>query len=873
MTSLLNENPITSITTNALNSSQVLQLQSNHSGVSFILILDGCVFLLGLLILFCCLQNLRLWKKKKQPSLSSSSSGTSSPNLSSPSSTSQNVLYRFFYRLYSWLFLESEYVKIGKLYGQEVSVYLWYQHQFILFFGFATVVGLSCLLPLHLTGTPTIVNSSLVNTTQIETSSFLYRTSVNMVLSLPDRMYAHVILFYAFSLLILFLLYRFSSSKFVTQYINMDGGGGTCDTGSSSSTTTTTTSGHTNHESIGANNSDERLLNVSSTPSGYGSTYSMVSNYSVLVKDLPVECTDNMKFRKAVESAFPNMRIYSCRLIHDTSERIKIEEEYQNALQHIKHYEYVKNETNKHVKLIKLFESSSKKANCCSKIVERVDALNYWYDQKEKLEQQISDWEHTFEMMPKATGYGHIIFKSIHDASECKAQSMNGLKWFKTNEGLDFRIEPRTYEPSDINWKNYAVTSKQRGVRVGFVNIALLILLLFFTSPLAIVSAIQTIANRIPEAAAAFNQLKQASGYTGDLLFHYLPTLLLFLVTQLLPMTIPILTSLEKYKAYSQESRVYLLRLFIYLILSTLVLPVCLLTSLDGILRYFQTEGSGEDWRTLFDRLFLPQSGAFFLNYVIQYALLGCFVDIIRMKDLIKYFYLRFKSVTEEEKEQATTIAEFDLPLEYGYLTSYFGILLTFSVFVPLVLPVGFFYFLVKHIVDRYNISRLCSKNDRARFKISPDITSYRERNKMVVQKTFACLILAQIYITLFFAKTGDVTYIHLFLMSLILILSVVYCFYWTASYRTTFVPSASSATTTSQDTSGFSFLSLNSGSESTSLIEGAFYSEEEELAIFSSQLDKFSECYFPPHALQGMSGLREQKEEEMKQHLNQIQL
>lgn len=836
------------------------------------------VFLLGLLILFCCLQNLRLWKKKKQPSVSSSSSSTpSSPSLSSSSSAQQNVLSRFFYRLYSWLFLESEYVKIGKLYGQEVSVYLWYQHQFILFFGFAMVIGLSVLLPLHLTGTPTIANSSLLNTTQIETSSFLYRTSVNMVLSLPDRMYAHVILFYAFSLLVFFLLHRFSSSKFVTQYINMDGGGGTVDSIESD------TGNHNNSNSASTGADQGRLLTLSNTnaPSNYGSTYSMVSNYAVLVKDLPVECTDNMKFRKAVESVFPNLRIYSCRLIHDTSERIKLEEEYQNALQQIKHYEFVKNETNKHVKLIKLFESSSKKANCFSKIVERVDALNYWREQKEKLEQKISDWEHTFEMMPKATGYGHIIFKSIHDASECKSQCMNGLKWFKTNEGLDFRIEPRTYEPSDINWKNYAVTSKQRGVRVGFVNVALLILLLFFTSPLAIVSAIQTIANRIPQAAEAFNQLKQASGYTGDLLFHYLPTLLLFLVTQLLPMTIPILTSLEKYKAYSEESRVYLLRLFVYLILSTLVLPVCLLTSLDGILRYFQTEGSGEDWRTLFDRLFLPQSGAFFLNYVIQYALLGCFVDIIRMKDLIKYFYLRFKSVTEEEKEQATTIAEFDLPLEYGYLTSYFGILLTFSVFVPLVLPVGFFYFLVKHIVDRYNISRLCSKNDRARFKISPDITSYRERNKMVVQKTFACLILAQIYITLFFAKTGDVTYIHLFLMSLILILSVVYCFYWTASYKTTFVPSVASSaqsflqgnSSSGGGVSGFTSSFFGSSGSGDSLIEGAFYSEEEELAIFSSQLDKFSECYFPPHALQGMSGLREQKEEEMKQHLNQIQL
>ncbi|EFC40403.1 predicted protein [Naegleria gruberi] len=317
-------------------------------------------------------------------------------------------------------------------------------------------------------------------------------------------------------------------------------------------------------------------------------------------------------------------------------------------------------------------------------------------------------------------------------------------------------------------------------------------------------------------------------------------------------MIIPLLTRFEKYKSYSEESSVYLLRLFIYVVLSTLILPVLLLTSLDGVIRYFEqfshsVSGSGDsNWQALFDYLFLPQSGAFFINYTIQYSLLGCFVDMIRLKDLIIYFYLRFKSVTEEEKENATKISEFDLPLEYGYMIAFFGIILTFSVFVPLILPIGFFYFIVKHLIDRYNISRLCSKNDKARYKLSPDITSYRERNKLIVQMTFFCIIFAQFYVMLFFAKSGDVTFIHLFLMCLLLILSIVYALYWNIHYKTKFNPL---------------------DSNNNQLIHSTFYSQDEELSIFNNQLqDKFSYAYFPPFALESIHGLKEQREQEINE-------
>ncbi|EFC40404.1 predicted protein [Naegleria gruberi] len=386
-----------------------LQLQTNHSGVSFILILDGCVFVLGLLILFCCLRNLRLWKRKKSSSSNNNFNinntnnniGSGNTNINDDKNE-RNVFKRFFKRIYQFLIFESEYERIGKLYGHEVSVYLWYSHQMILFTGLFTLIGLSVLLPLHLTGqisnSNTMNNLNVIsknqNSTNIETDSFLYKTSVNMVLSLTDRLYAHVILFYLFSILIFYLMYRFVNSKFVNQYINMDG-----------------------------------FENDSN------STLNMISNYSVLLKDIPIQITDNTKFRKSVESIFPNLNIYSCRLIHDTSERIELQESFENSIEQIKHYEYVQNQTNKHVKLIKLFESS-KKGKCCSKIIERVDALNYWNEKKVKLEHLIMEWEETFKNQPKSTGYGHVIFKSIQDASKCKAMDETGLKLFKLNNNM-----------------------------------------------------------------------------------------------------------------------------------------------------------------------------------------------------------------------------------------------------------------------------------------------------------------------------------------------------------------------------------------------------------------------------------------------------
>ncbi|KAL9642352.1 hypothetical protein ABK040_007350 [Willaertia magna] len=665
---------------------QTIILQSNESGVTFVFILDTIIFLFGILCLFCCLQNLSLWKVKKMKKMF-----TNVP---------------FLDRVFIFLFSESEYLEFSKIYGQHVAIYLWFCKNLILFLAISTFLTLSILLPIHITGE---VPSEFKN------ENFLIYTSVTMIKNSPEKYYAHVVVFFINILLIFYFLRRFINSKLVNNY-------------------------------------------------NYGN---IISNYSVTIKGLPKKIISNEELKTYLSEVFPNLEMIGVFLLYDVSGRIEMERELNFVNSRLKHYMFLNTQKKINLSLIEW-----KYGIFCKK----VDALDYWNDQKENLENKLQLWKEQFTKFPKGTGYAHIIFKNKNDVKKCLEYSNYGHFKYSINNNLSFQIE-KSHEPSDMNFVNYSV--EWRFLRLIFIHLLLILFLIFFTTPLSIISAIQTILNKIPNSENILDQFKRASGYTGDILFHYLPTLSLFIITQCLPMIIPFLTKYEKYKSYSHESRVYQLRLFIYLFLSTLLLPLFLLSSLDGILNYLQFQ----NFTKALDKIYLPQSGVFFINYCIQYALLGNFVDIVRLKDLMNFVYNSFKVATKEEIIKNSKIGKFDLPLEYAYLISFFGIIFIFGIFSPIIMCIGFIYFISKYIIDRYNICRVCSKNQKQQ-RLIPDLISYQKRNQLNIQLMFTTILTTIIYTIIYFAKSGKETHIPLILISILGTLSFIYCVYWTISYR-----------------------------------------------------------------------------------------
>ena len=104
--------------------------------------------------------------------------------------------------------------------------------------------------------------------------------------------------------------------------------------------------------------------------------------------------------------------------------------------------------------------------------------------------------------------------------------------------------------------------------------------------------------------------------------------------------------------------------------------------------------------------IFLPDNGAFFINYVITCALIGTALEIIRFPELILYVarLLLARSQAEISSVRKAIIYEFPFGINYGWILLVFALTVSYSVICPLITPFGLFYLIMKHGVDRYNI-------------------------------------------------------------------------------------------------------------------------------------------------------------------------
>ena len=112
--------------------------------------------------------------------------------------------------------------------------------------------------------------------------------------------------------------------------------------------------------------------------------------------------------------------------------------------------------------------------------------------------------------------------------------------------------------------------------------------------------------------------------------------------------------------------------------------------------------GGGINWQCIF----LPDNGAFFVNYVTTCALIGTGLEIIRFPELFMYAVRlgSVKSQAEISSVRKAIVLEFPFGVNYAWMLLVFAVTVSYSVICPLITPFGLSYFLIKHAVDRYNI-------------------------------------------------------------------------------------------------------------------------------------------------------------------------
>lgn len=65
------------------------------------------------------------------------------------------------------------------------------------------------------------------------------------------------------------------------------------------------------------------------------------------------------------------------------------------------------------------------------------------------------------------------------------------------------------------------------------------------------------------------------------------------------------------------------------------VLPTLGFTTLDAVLKFIVNENESDAYR--WECIFLPDSGAFFVNYIITASLIGAGLELIRFPELLMY--------------------------------------------------------------------------------------------------------------------------------------------------------------------------------------------------------------------------------------------
>ncbi|NXY30201.1 CSC1 protein, partial [Pomatorhinus ruficollis] len=243
--------------------------------------------------------------------------------------------------------------------------------------------------------------------------------------------------------------------------------------------------------------------------------------------------------------------------------------------------------------------------------------------------------------------------------------------------------------------ENLSVRGTSWWVRFILLNICLFVLLFFLTTPAIIVNTMDM-----------FNVTHPVESLKNPIITQFFPTLLLWAFSVFLPFLVYYSAFFESHWTRSSENQMTMHKCFFFLVFMVIILPSLGLSSLDLFFRWLFDTHFLDEAEIKFQCVFLPDNGAFFVNYVVTSSLIGTAMELLRIPGLLVYTArLCFaKSEPERLHVKRSQAYQFQFGLEYAWTCCIFSVVMTYSITCPIIVPFGLLYMLLKHMVDRYNI-------------------------------------------------------------------------------------------------------------------------------------------------------------------------
>lgn len=285
------------------------------------------------------------------------------------------------------------------------------------------------------------------------------------------------------------------------------------------------------------------------------------------------------------------------------------------------------------------------------------DRLRRLQERRAELETELGAFK---EGRALGSGVAFVIFKDVYTANKAVQDFRNEKKRRigKFFSLLELQLERNKWKveraplATDIYWNHLGLTKLSLRVRRGLVNTCLVLMLLFFSSPLAIISAIKS-AGRIINAEAMDNaQLWltwiESSSWAATLVFQFLPNVLVFVSMYIIiPSVLSYLSKYERHLTVSGEQRAALLKMVCFFLVNLILLRAIVESSLESlILRMGRCYLDGEDCKKIEEYMsasFLSRSCLSSVAFLITSTFLGISFDLLAPIPWIKRKLRKFQ--------------------------------------------------------------------------------------------------------------------------------------------------------------------------------------------------------------------------------------
>ncbi|XP_053553352.1 calcium permeable stress-gated cation channel 1 isoform X2 [Bombina bombina] len=415
---------------------------------------------------------------------------------------------------------------------------------------------------------------------------------------------------------------------------------------------------------------------------------------TLMVTKIPQEISDSSLITKHFHEAYPSCTVTDVQFCYDVRRLMKLDTERRRAM---KGRLYFAGRSQKEGKILIKTHRCGRLCPCC---FQEVEAEQYYAEVEERATDEFTAERNRIAL--KRLGITFVTFQDdrmtaviIQDYSRTlcrRSLQQSSVTPLLHSHQWVVRYAPA---PNDIIWENLAMSGPIWWVRFAALNLLLFLLLFFLTTPAVIVSTMDR-----------FNVTHPVENLQNPIITQFLPTFLLWMFSVCLPFLVYYSAFLECHWTRSNENQLTMHKCYFFLIFMVIILPSLGLTSLDLFFRWLFDTHFLDEANVKFQCVFLPNNGAFFVNYVITASLIGTAMELLRIPGLTVYAARLCFARTEPERlhVKRNQAYEFQFGLEYAWTTCIFSVVITYSITCPIIVPFGLLYLLLKHMTDRYNI-------------------------------------------------------------------------------------------------------------------------------------------------------------------------